>query len=797
MQEGTRLIAEAKQAGVEFRPDTLVWGAFHSENHIEITTLHQGVSQILKPESLVIATGAYEAPPLFHGWTLPGVMTTGALQTALRSYGTFPQEPILVAGNGPLNFQVALELAEAGATVIGVVEAAEAPWTRPQAAAALVKAHPQLALAGLGLIAKLRAKGIAIHWGQRIVSASGEDALKSMTLASVKNPSHTRSVSVGVLAHGDGFLPASELARLLGCAHDMRAGRATPQVRRQADGSTSRPRIFVVGEAGGFGGAFIAQAQGDLAGAAIARLHGKGTGPDPAALARLKRHQRFQEALWTLFAAPSPLLANVPDETILCRCEALSLGHLKAIVTEHDVRDVATLKRLSRAGMGRCQARYCGHHLPALVYQETNSEKQFLTPQVPVRPVPLSALALEKPEWAGHKRALLPPAGQDKATGHTIRETTTLVIGAGIAGLSTALYLAEQGHEVMVVDRGFPNASASGGNAGSLHAQLLSFDFGAKAEAGGSPALKTLPLQRDSIALWQALQERSTLDFEMKITGGLMVAETEKDLAFLHEKTRLERSQGIPCEVISANALREREPALHEGFIAAAFCPLEGKINPLIATQGVLDLAKAAGATILPQCEVLAITRERSGFRVITSQGQIKAARIVNAAGAFASRIGAMLNLSVPVFGAPLQMIVTEPAEPLVSCLVAHADRHLTLKQAGNGNFIIGGGWTAGLDKVHQHPRPLRPSLEGNLWIAQHVIPDLRKLMVLRSWAAMNINIDGAPIVGEHPAMPSFYTAVTSNGYTLGPMMGHLTANLILHGDAGRDIAPFGIDRFE
>ena len=371
------------------------------------------------------------------------------------------------------------------------------------------------------------------------------------------------------------------------------------------------------------------------------------------------------------------------------------------------------------------------------------------------------------------------------------------MIGAGIAGLSTALFLAEQGHDVVVLDRGFPNASASGGNAGSLHAQLLSFDFGKKAEAGGSPALRTLPLQRDSIALWQDLQSRSNLDFEMKITGGLMVAETEKDLAFLHEKTRLERQQGIACEVISANELRSLEPALNDRFIAAAYCPLEGKINPLVATQAVLTLAKAAGATIIPQCEVTAIERRDNRFIVHTPRGRIRAAHVVNAAGAFASRIGTMLDVTVPVFGAPLQMIVTEATEPRVHCLIAHADRHLTLKQAGNGNFIIGGGWTAGLDTVHQHPRPLRSSIEGNLWIAQHVIPDLRKIMVLRSWAAMNINIDGAPIVGEHPSIPGFYNAVTSNGYTLGPMMGRLTANLILNKDAGRDIQPFRIERFE
>jgi glycine/D-amino acid oxidase-like deaminating enzyme len=232
-------------------------------------------------------------------------------------------------------------------------------------------------------------------------------------------------------------------------------------------------------------------------------------------------------------------------------------------------------------------------------------------------------------------------------------------------------------------------------------------------------------------------------------------------------------------------------------MIGAAYCPMEGKINPLVATRHVLDGAAAAGARIFDSTEVLAIEARERGYDILTSRGRLRAGRIVNAAGAFAARIGAMLDLDIPVFGAPLQMVVTEAAAPAISHLVAHADRHLTLKQAANGNFLIGGGWTAGLDPVHSHPRPLFSSLEGNLWVAQHVVPGLRKLHIIRSWAAMNINIDGAPILGEHPAMPGFFTAVTSNGYTLGPIVGQLTAALVLGRDPGRDLSAFSISRFQ
>jgi hypothetical protein len=139
------------------------------------------------------------------------------------------------------------------------------------------------------------------------------------------------------------------------------------------------------------------------------------------------------------------------------------------------------------------------------------------------------------------------------------------------------------------------------------------------------------------------------------------------------------------------------------------------------------------------------------GFVLHSYPGLIVAGPLVNAAGAFASWVGAMLGYAVPVFGAPSQMIVTKAVAPMVNRLVAHGNRHLALKQAANGNVIIGAGWTAALDPAHHRPRPLRESLECNARVAQRVVPPLRCLHMLQSWAAMNINIDGAPILGELP----------------------------------------------
>lgn len=179
-----------------------------------------------------------------------------------------------------------------------------------------------------------------------------------------------------------------------------------------------------------------------------------------------------------------------------------------------------------------------------------------------------------------------------------------------------------------------------------------------------------------------------------------------------------------------------------------------------------------------------------------SSRGVIVAKRLINASGAWSSTIGDMLGVAIPVKGAPLQMIVTERAPPLVDHLIAHADRHLSLKQSANGGLLIGGGWSAGFNAAMRLNHAVRSSIEGNLWVAARVLPALRGLHMLRSWAGMNVNIDGAPILGEVPGVPGFFNAVTSNGYTLAPIVAHTVAELIVNGRTELDISAFRIERF-
>jgi glycine/D-amino acid oxidase-like deaminating enzyme len=339
------------------------------------------------------------------------------------------------------------------------------------------------------------------------------------------------------------------------------------------------------------------------------------------------------------------------------------------------------------------------------------------------------------------------------------------------------------------------NLQASGANAGSLHVQLLAFDFALGAPPANRAA-DTLPLGPASVALWQEIQRDTGQDLEMKVCGGLMLAENERDIEFLKGKIALEKSRGIEAELLGTNELRALEPCIGDTAIAAEWCPGEGKINPLKATYAVVAKARAMGARFRRGSNVTAIERDGTHWKVTTRRGEIRAKRVVNTAGPWAAEVARMAGVDIPVRGAPLQMVVTEPTAPTLARLVAYAHRHLTLKQMVSGAFMIGGGWTAGLDEQHRLSRALRDSVEGNLWIASRAVPALADLHAIRIWAGMNVNIDRAPILGEVPGLPGFYNCVSSNGYTLAPVLARLTAEMLAGRSTSLPVAPFLLSRF-
>lgn len=766
--------------------------------------------------AIVAATGAFERPAIVPGWTLPGVMTIGAAQTLARRYGVSPGAKVLVAGHGPLGLQLAGELLRLGVTVVALAERSR-PSVRLRELVRAASAEPGLVVRGAWQRLGLLRRGVPVLEGWELTACEGaDDAGATGVSAAVLEhlgSGKRRRFAVDAVCAGDGFVSQAELPRLLGCTVRLDAATGAAVPVRDENGRGEIEGLWIAGDAGGLEGAVSAAAQGTLAGLEAAR-HAtqtaitRGAGAEASesrddecrasasARRELASARRFQAALWSLYRAAPRAVAR--GETSVCRCEEVTSADVVSALDD-GAADLGAVKRATRLGMGRCQGRYCvaqavrllgerGHDVPA---------GSLFSPQVPARPVPVSLLAREKPEWAGHRESR--PAARPVAhsCAPLIRAAAELVVvGAGITGVCAALQAARRGARVVCLDRGRINGEASGGNAGSLHLQLLSWDFGAKAFAGGSAALATLVLQRESIASWRELERELAADFEMVVTGGLMVAEDVRQVAFLEAKVAAEASVGIRSEVVDGERIRGIAPAVAERMVAGAWCPGEGKINPLAAMPPLVRAARQAGVTFEEGTPVTGIERAGRRYRLVTPRGEIAADRVLLAAGGWSSALGAMLGTRIPVRGAPLQMIVTERAPPLVPCLLAHADRHLTMKQSAAGTVIIGGAWTAETSAASQ-ARTRVDSLEGNLWVAERTVPAIGDLHVLRSWAAMNIDIDGAPLLSALPGHPRVVVAATANGYTLGPLMGREAANLALDEASRPDLVRFDLARFD
>jgi glycine/D-amino acid oxidase-like deaminating enzyme len=375
--------------------------------------------------------------------------------------------------------------------------------------------------------------------------------------------------------------------------------------------------------------------------------------------------------------------------------------------------------------------------------------------------------------------------------------TDVAIVGGGIIGCSLAWYLAREGVDVVLIDRRDVNREASGTNAGSLHFQIwMPSEDG---EAWIERMRPQLVLQREAARLWPTLEAELEADLGFRFGGGLMVGDSDADRALLERKVAAENAAGVPTRVVVDEELRTLAPFLSDEIVAASYHPEEGHANSLLVAPAFLRAAIRAGARLLTRTEVVAIERRPAGgFDVTTSRGVRWASRVVSAAGAWSSEIGAMVGVPIGTAGFTAIVSATEAAPPVMhGMLVQHVSRGLTLKQAPPGNFIIGGGWRGTIDETSGRRIPTYESLTANVAVAARTVPVVGRLRLLRTWAGTGVDSeDGMPVVGECERVPGFYVAEAGFGFTLGPLVARLLAERLLGRETGVPIEPFSPDRF-
>ncbi|MFL6375560.1 MAG: FAD-dependent oxidoreductase [Pyrinomonadaceae bacterium] len=282
---------------------------------------------------LIIATGARELFLPFPGWTLPGIFGAGGLQALVKSGFDVAGKRILIAGTGPLLLAVAEYLKTKGAKIVAIIEQARASSIR-KFARSLWQSPDKLTQA-----AALRARLLGIPYKtdsfiSGIVDGEGE---KIVQIGS-------REYRCDLIACGFHLVPNLELPSLLGC--EIADGVVVVDKLQH----TSVATIFCAGESTGIGGVDKSLIEGEIAGLAAVSRNDEAQ----KLLAKWKAARAFADRLNAAFRLRSELKSLATDDTILCRCEDVTMGAVSEFSSFREA------KLQTRCGMGPCQGRVCG-----------------------------------------------------------------------------------------------------------------------------------------------------------------------------------------------------------------------------------------------------------------------------------------------------------------------------------------------------------------------------------------------------------------------------------------------------
>lgn len=405
---GRHLIEAAEASGAEIRLDTVAYGIWGKDVAIYTEGVDAG---LLTAERIILATGAYDRPVAFPGWTLPGVMTAGGAQSLIKTQKVLPGERILMAGSGPLILAFSAQLHHYGANVVGVLEAA--PFPTPGAIAHLLRAsrgNAGLLLDGLGYMAYLRRKTVPFDYSHVVIRAEGRDEVERAVVARVGPdwrpiPGTERAIEVDTVCVGYGFFPSVELSMLCGCKHtfDEDLGGHVPvrdeSMRSSVDG------ILIAGDGAGVAGSIAAVQEGRIAGLTAALELGRLGEAEAArrsapARRRLATVERFRSALAEIYKVGPGIYDLWTPDTVVCRCEEVTAGEIMDNILGGSA-DPSSVKSLTRAGMGQCQGRNCARQVASLVARQAGrdlAELPTFTPRAPVKAVPIALIAEERPE---------------------------------------------------------------------------------------------------------------------------------------------------------------------------------------------------------------------------------------------------------------------------------------------------------------------------------------------------------------------------------------------------------------
>ncbi len=409
----------------------------------------------------------------------------------------------------------------------------------------------------------------------------------------------------------------------------------------------------------------------------------------------------------------------------------------------------------------------------------------------------------------------------------------TIVVGAGIVGVSTAYYLSRRGRRVTVIEMGDIGNGASSGNAGivalghppiprpGLIRQVLGWMLNGSSPVYIRPrfdpalfrwmwnlnracteehfrsSMKLLTtLGRHTQACFDQIFSDERLSCEYHRTGWLEVYRTEKGLAQGRHDAELLERYGFEIQILDGDEVTRREPAFKDAVVGAVHSVESAFINPMKFLGELADRARGHGASIRTNTEIIDVLTSDGGVvgvRLDTGE-RLEAESVVLAGGIWTTGLARKLGLDVPMqAGKGYHRDITRPS-PCVGIACVLAEDHVAVTPLEDVLRLSGTVEFSGLNH-----RLVPRRLDMLTAAASRYLDGLALTQPVNEWCGLRpCTADGLPVVGWAPAPSGLFVATghARMGLTLGPVTGKLVSECILDGRPSIDITPLRVDRF-
>jgi len=410
-----------------------------------------------------------------------------------------------------------------------------------------------------------------------------------------------------------------------------------------------------------------------------------------------------------------------------------------------------------------------------------------------------------------------------------------VIIGGGIAGVSTAWFLAKQGIDVVLCEKGHIAGEQSGRNWGWVRVQ--------------GRDEREIPMMLESLRIWEGLRDEIGEDVGFTRGGCFFTAESDRKLRDMEAWTALAATYGIDTRLIDGAELKQHVRGATVRWAGAMMTLSDGRAEPHKAVPAMARAATRAGATLLPGCAVRGV--ETSGGRVssvLTEFGAIATSTVLCAAGAWTSVFCRSLGIDVPQLRVRGTVARTAPCDNVLDGNIF--DDRLGIRRREDGGYTIAHGsilehpitpasfryfakflpallhewklvrlsigrefvdgwqmpttWALDQPSPFEETRILNPSptqsvlkrIRRNL---DTMFPALADTPIVESWAGMiESSPDIVPVIGEVESLPGFHVATgfSGHGFGIGPGAGKAIAAMLTGTDVGIDLTEFRLSRF-